>query len=319
MSTTANVMEVFVGIDVSKKQLDGFRLPDRQSRSFDNDAAGVQLLLAWLAESPPTQVVLEATGGFERLVVAELANAAVPLAVVNPRQARQFAGALGKLAKTDRIDAEVLAKFAQAVRPQMRPIPGEKQRELAELVNRRRQLVRLHVAESNRLQQAVAPKVTRNIEKTLAFLDKQIADVDHALDKHFQESPVWQEKIDLLKTVPGVGPATSRTLVAELPELGQCSRRQIASLAGVAPINRDSGAFRGQRTTWGGRARVRSALYMATLTAVKHYPPIQHLYQRLLTQGKKAKVALVACMRKLLTILNMILKTKTPCRLPQPA
>jgi transposase len=319
MSTTANVTEVFVGIDVSKKRLDVCRLPDRQSRSFNNDAAGVQSLLTWLAEVPPKQVVLEATGGYERLVVAELANAAVPLAIVNPRQARQFAGALGKLAKTDRIDAEVLAKFAQAVRPEIRPIPGEKQRELAELVNRRRQLVRLHVAESNRLQQAVATTVIRNVEKTIEFLNTQISDVDDALDKHFQENPVWQEKINLLKSVPGVGPATSRTLVAELPELGRCGRRQIASLAGVAPINRDSGAFRGKRTTWGGRARVRSALYMATLTAVRYFPPIGDLYQRLLAQGKMPKVALVACMRKLLTILNTILKTKTPCRLVQPA
>jgi transposase len=317
MSTTA-ANNLFVGIDVSKLRLDVCRLPDRQSLAFDNDRLGIQSLVAWLAEAPPTLIVLEATGGLERLLVAELATAGLPVVVVNPRHVRQFAGALGKLAKTDRIDAEILARFAEAVRPQIRPLPDEKQRELADLIARRRQLVELHTAESNRLHQAATTKVKRSIERTLKFVDKQLTMLDQQLDEQLQQNPVWREKDELLRSVPGVGPRTSRTLLAELPELGQCGRRQIASLVGVAPINRDSGLFRGRRTTWGGRAAVRSALYMATLTAVKHHPPLKAVYHRLLHQGKKPKVALVACMRKLLTILNVILKTKTPCRLPQP-
>lgn len=319
MSTTANVKDVFVGIDVAKDRLDACRLPDRQTQTFDNDPTGVKALVAWLAQSPPTLLVLEATGGLERLVVAELAIAQVPLVVVNPRQTRQFAGALGKLAKTDRIDAEVLARFAQDVRPEIRPLPSEQQRELAELIARRTQLVHLAVIERNRLQQAVGPKVRRSVEKTLRFLEKQLLELEETLDKHLQSCPIWREKDALLQTVPGVGPNTSRTLLAELPELGNCNRRQLASLAGVAPLNNDSGKFRGRRAVWGGRSHVRSALYMATLTAVKYHPPLKTTYQRLLAAGKKPKVALVACMRKLLSILNTILKTKTPCRQPQLA
>jgi transposase len=318
MSSTAT-NNVFVGIDVSKRRLDVCRLPERHSRAFDNDRLGIQSLVAWLAEAPPTLIVLEATGGLERLLVAELATAGLPVVVVNPRHVRQFAGALGKLAKTDRIDAEILARFAEAVRPQIRPLPDEKQRELAELIARRRQLVEFQTAESNRLQQAATLKVKRSIEKSLKFAEKQLTMLDQQLDEQLQQSPVWREKDELLRSVPGVGPRTSRTLLAELPELGKCSRRQIASLVGVAPLNRDSGLFRGRRTTWGGRATVRSALYMATLTAVKHHPPLKVVYQRLRLQGKKPKVALVACMRKLLILLNVILKTKTPCRRPQPA
>jgi transposase len=268
---------------------------------------------------PPTLVVLEATGGLECVIVAELATAGVPLVVVNPRQVRQFAGALGRLAKTDKIDAQVLARFAQDVRPAVRPLPSENERELAELVARRRQLIELRTAESNRLKQTGSVKVRRNIEHTLKFLDKQLQTFDDELDHQIKDSPVWREKDELLRSVPGVGPSTSRTLLAELPQLGECSRREIASLVGVAPLNRDSGKFRGQRTIWGGKATVRSVLYMATLTAVKYYPPLKAVYNQLRDRGKKPKVAIVACMRKLLTILNTILKTKTPCRLTQPA
>ena len=319
MSTTSSSNQVFVGIDVSKLRLDVCRLPGGDSAEFANDGSGIKSLLEWSAHAPPTLVVLEATGGFERLVVAQLAAAALPVVVVNPRQVRQFAGALGRLAKTDKIDAQVLARFAQDVRPTVRPLPDDKERELAELIARRRQLVELRSAELNRLKQTGSLKVRRNIEHTLKFLDKQLQAFDDELDRQLRQSPVWREKDELLQSLPGVGPTTSRTLLAELPQLGQCSRREIASLAGVAPLNRDSGRFRGQRTIWGGKATVRSALYMATLTAVKYYAPLKAVYDRLRNNGKKAKVALVACMRKLLIILNTILKTKTPCRITQPA
>lgn len=317
-AAAANMNQVFVGIDVSKDCLDVCRLPDGAVDQFVNDRTGIKALLGWLLQAPPALVVLEATGGLERHVVAELAVSGVPVVVVNPRQVRQFAGALGKLAKTDRIDAAVLARFAQDVRPEIRPLKSEKGQELAALVARRRQLIDLRSGESNRLSRASSVKVKRNIEHTLRFLDKQLKAIDDELDQQLKESPLWREKDELLRSVPGVGPVTSRTLLAELPQLGQCSRREIASLVGVAPLNRDSGKFRGQRATWGGRATVRSALYMATLSAIKHHPPLKAVYQRLREQGKKAKVALVACMRKLLIILNVILKTKTPCRL-QPA
>jgi transposase len=316
---STHVNDVFVGIDVSKGRLDVSRLPSHELREFANDRSGIKSLLAWLVETPPVLVVLEATGGLERVVVAELAAAGLPVVVVNPRQVRQFAGALGKLAKTDQIDAQVLARFAQDVRPAIRSLPSEKERDFAELVARRRQLIDLHTAETNRRKQAASLPVKRNIEHTLKFLDKQLEALDDQLDKQLQQSPVWREKDQLLQSVPGVGPNTSRTLLAELPQLGECSRREIASLVGVAPLNRDSGTFRGRRTTWGGRATVRSALYMATLSAVKHHPPLRAVYWRLRNQGKKTKVALVACMRKLLIILNTIMKTKTPCRNLKPA
>lgn len=314
MSAAGN-QNVFVGIDVSKAQLDVFRLPGGEVGVFTNDREGIDELVAWLKQAAPTLIVLEATGGLERLAVAELAAAQLPVVVVNPRQVRQFAGALGRLAKTDKIDAFVLARFAQDVRPAVRPLPAENERELAELLARRRQLVGLRTAETNRLEQATSLKVKRNIEHTLKFLNKQLAAFDDELDKQLKQSPIWREKDELLRSVPGVGPITSRTLLAELPQLGRCSRREIASLVGVAPINRDSGKFRGKRITWGGKANVRSALYMATLSAIKYHTPLKIVYRRLRDQGKQAKVAIVACMRKLLTLLNAIVKTKTPCRL----
>jgi transposase len=319
MSTATNVKDGFVGIDVAKGRLDAFQLPQGELRDFVHDRSGIKAIVAWLIELRPALVVLEATGGYERDVVAELASAGLPVVVVNPRQVRQFAGALGILAKTDRIDAAVLARFARDVRPEIRAIPSEKERELAEILARRRQLIELRAAESNRLKQAASLKVKRNIEHTLKFVDRQLKALDEQLDKHIRQSPIWREKDELLRSVPGVGPQTSRTLVAELPELGQCSRREIASLVGVAPLNRDSGQYRGHRTTWGGRGTVRSALYMATLSAIKHHPPLRTVYQRLRSQGKKAKVAIVACMRKLLILLNSILKNKKPRRKFQPA
>jgi transposase len=306
---------VFVGIDVSKERLDVCRLPECQNAQFDYDEAGLAALKAWLAQTPAQLIVLEATGGVESAVVAELASAGWPLVVVNPRQVRDFARALGKLAKTDSIDAQVLARFAQDVRPEIRPLPDKDQRLLIELVARRRQLVQMHTAESNRLKQARGPKVLNNIKHLLKTLEKHLRQVEQELDQQLRHSPLWREKDELLRSVPGVGPVTSRTLLAELPELGTLNRRQIASLVGVAPLNRDSGKLRGRRTVWGGRASVRAALYMAALTARRCYAPIRNLFQRLVDHGKPRKLALVACMRKLLTILNAMLQNNTPCRL----
>lgn len=312
MSLPSNV---FVGIDVSQAQLDVHRLPDQQASRFDYDAAGIARLITWLTEQPPALIVLEATGGLETTVVAELALAGLPVVVVNARQVRDFARALGRLAKTDAIDASVLARFAQDVRPPVRPLPSDDERELAELVSRRRQLVDLRTAESNRLKQARAKSVWKNIKNMLQLLDKRIAALERELEEHLHKSPIWREKDQLLRSVPGIGEVTSRTLLAELPELGRLNRRQIASLVGVAPINRDSGKWRGRRTVWGGRASVRSALYMASLTAIRCYAPIQTMFGQLVHRGKPKKLALVACMRKLLTILNAIVRTNTPCQL----
>lgn len=311
-----NTMEAgFVGIDVSKERLDVCRLPSDQSAQFDYNEAGLTALKAWLAEMPVQLIVLEATGGWETAVVAELASAGWPLVVVNPRQVRDFARALGQLAKTDAIDAQVLARFAQNLRPEIRPLPDEGQRQLAELVARRRQLLQMHTAETNRLQQARSQKVLNNIKHLLKTLEKHLHQVEQELDCQLRDSPVWREKDQLLRSVPGVGPVTSRTLLAELPELGMLNRRQIASLVGVAPLNRDSGKLRGRRTVWGGRASVRAALYMATLAARRCYRPIREFFERLVHQGKPRKLALVACMRKLLTILNAMLQNNAPCRL----
>jgi transposase len=309
---------VFVGIDVSKDRLDICRLPGNEAAQFAYDAAGLAALESWLAEQPPTLIVLEATGGLETNVVAELAASGLPVVVVNPRQVRDYARALGRLAKTDTIDAAVLARFAQDVRPPVRPLPSEEERNLGELIARRRQLVDLRTAETNRLKQVRSRTVWKDVKGMLETLDKRIRGVEREIEKLLEQSPVWREKDQLLRSVPGVGDVTSRTLLVELSELGTLNRRQIASLVGVAPHNRDSGKLRGKRTVWGGRASVRAVLYMATLAARRCYAPIKALYERLVQHGKPRKLALVACMRKLLTILNAILRTNQPCRL-QPA
>jgi transposase len=306
----------FVGIDVSKEWLDVHLLAADSAERFANSAEGQQALAERLAPLSVERVVLEATGGYERLLVAVLGTAGLPVVVVNPRQVRDFAKALGKLAKTDRIDAAVLARFAAAVRPALRPLPGESERKLRETLARRAQLIGMRTMEMNRLQQAQASKVRHDVQAVVNFLDKRLRTIDDELDTLIKASPLWQEKTDLLKTVPGVGDNTARTLVADLAELGLCSRQQIAALVGVAPLNRDSGSLRGQRTTWGGRAVVRRALYMATLSASRHNPPIRAHYERLRQAGKKKKVALVACMRKLLTILNAILRDRKPWQFP---
>ena len=255
---------------------------------------------------------MEATGGFEQVVAAACVAAGLPVAVVNPRQIRDFARATGKLAKTDTLDAAAIARFAEAVRPPVRPIPDEQARALGELVQRRRQLIEMIVAERQRARQARQRRLVKAIERHLAILQDELSRLEKDLDDTIRASPAWRDAEELLASVPGVGDTTARTLIADLPELGTLDRRQIAALVGVAPLNRDSGTFRGRRTTCGGRAPVRATLYMAALVATRHNPAIAAFYKRLCDAGKPKKLALVACMRKLLTILNAILRDKQP-------
>lgn len=301
----------YVGIDVAKAQLDVAVLPTAEQWSVQNGEEGVRALVARLQTLSPALVVLEATGGLELPVVAALAMANLPLAVVNPRQVRDFAKAMGKLAKTDRLDAQTLALFAERVRPMPRPLPNAEAQALGALLARRRQLVEMRTAEKNRLGSAL-PRVRPGIQEHIAWLEQELTKLDDELGRTLRQSPLWREREDLLRSVPGVGPVLTLTLLAELPELGTLDRRQIAALVGVAPLNRDSGTLRGKRTTWGGRASVRGSLYMATLVATRFNPLIRTFYQRLLAAGKPKKVALTACMRKLLTILNAMLKHRTP-------
>ena len=304
---------VFVGVDVAKAELVTALRPGEEAWTVPNDEAGVQELLRRLGPQRPTLVVLEATGGYERGVVAALASAGVPLVVANPRQVRDFARSTGQLAKTDRIDARILALFAERVRPEPRPLPDEATRTLDALLTRRRQILEMLTAERNRLEHAVAA-VRRDLLQHIRWLERRLRDVDHDLDRTIQSSPVWRAKDDLLRSIPGVGPVTSRTLIGDLPELGMLNRKQIAALVGVAPLARDSGTLKGKRLVWGGRAPVRAALYMAALVASRCNPAIKAFYQRLVAAGKPKKVALTACMRKLLTILNAMMKTNTAWR-----
>lgn len=304
----------FVGIDVSKDHLDVVvRYGDEPHASrFDNAPAGIAALVKRMVEIAPGRIVVEATGGYERPVAAALAAEDLPVAMVNPRQTRDFARASGRLAKTDRIDARVLALFAERMQPEVRPVPSADQEALAALVARRRQLVEMKVAEQNRLETASSEAVRRDIERHLAFLGERLAAAERQLETAVEESPMWRAEEKLLCSVPGVGTTTARVLLARLPELGKASRREIAKLVGVAPLNCDSGRRHGKRATWGGRSSVRSTLYMAALVAVRHNPRLRRFYQRLLERGKAKKVALVACTRKLLVWLNAIMKTETP-------
>jgi len=254
--------------------------------------------------------VLEATGGFEITVAAALAAAGLPLAVVNPRQIRDFARALGRLAKTDPLDAEVIARFAEAIRPTPRPLPDDQARALGELVARRRQIVEMMTAERNRRHQMTVRKRLKAIERHLDWLQKELSEIEQELDQTIRGTPAWRDSEDLLKSVPGVGDTLARTLIAELPELGRLTGKQIAALVGVAPFNRDSGQWRGRRMIAGGRASIRSVLYMAALSTTRCNPPITAFYARLIEAGKPAKLALTACMRKLITILNAILRDR---------
>ena len=298
---------VFAGVDVSKARLDVAVTGSDETWSVSNTSDGIAQIVERLRMIGPALVVMEATGGFEVPAAAALAAAEIPVVIANPRQVRDFARSTGQLAKTDEIDAHILALFAERVRPQVRPLPDEDARVLDAIVARRRQIIDMITAEKNRLGFAV-PAVKKNIEKNIRWLERQLSDVDSDLDGRIRKSPVWQAKHNLLRDVPGVGPNLARTLIAELPELGQLSHKQIAALVGVAPLARDSGLFRGRRMVWGGRASVRSALYMSILSATKWNPVIKTFYERLRAQGKPPKVALVACMRKLLTILNAMVR-----------
>jgi len=302
---------VYVGIDVAKDWLDVAQRPGGEAWRVASDETGVAALVERLKGVRPTLVVLEATGGLQIPAVAALAAAGLRTVVVNPRQVRQFAGATGRLAKTDAIDAQVLAQFGEAVRPEVRPLPDAATQELSALVARRRQLIEMLTAEKNRLRLA-AEKVRPNIGAHIRWLEGELLDLEGGLGDVIRSSPVWRERDNLLRSVPGVGPVLSSVLLADLPELGKLSRKEVAALVGVAPLNRDSGLFRGRRQVWGGRSHVRTALYMATLVASRHNPAIKSFYQRLLSAGKAKKVALTACMRKLLTILNAMMRHQAP-------
>lgn len=301
---------VYVGIDVAKDRLDVHILPSNQCVTVGRHGAGLAELVGLLTAQAPTLIVLEATGGFEVTVAAALAGAGLPLSVINPRQIRDFARATGRLAKTDALDAQAIALFAERIRPEARAVAPLEAQALAELVGRRRQLVEMIGMENNRRRQARAPKVQRTVQAVLLALETQLADLDSDINDMVRTSPVWRATDALLTSVPGVGPVTSRTLIAELSELGSLDRRRVAALVGVAPINRDSGQMRGHRAIAGGRTTVRNALYMATLSAARHNPVIKAHYLQLVARGRPKKVALIACMRRLLGILNAIIKTQ---------
>jgi len=303
-------MPCFVGIDVSKHQLDIAIRPSLDVFGLPNDESGWTQLLDRLQPLDVERIVLEATGGYEAPLAALLHGAALPVVVINPRQARDFARATGELAKTDRIDAAILALFAERIQPALRPVPDESTLELQALVTRRRQLSEMLVSERHRLARA-RKSVMRDIERHVRWLEQRLEDVDDDLNKAIQTSPLWRAREDLLRSIPGIGPVISRTLLAELPELGSLSNREIAKLVGLAPLACDSGTMRGRRAIWGGRASVRSALYMAALVASRRNPVIRSFYQGLISNGKPPKLALIACARKLLVISNTMLKNNS--------
>jgi transposase len=302
----------FIGIDVSKDRLDGYCRPDGTAFGAANDPAGIAAVVDRLRGRPPALIVLEATGGLEVPLAAALSAAGLPVAIVNPRQVRDFARAVGRLAKTDRIDAEVLAHFAEAVRPEVRPLPDADARRLEALISRRRQLVQMRVAEQNRLGTTTEEVVRRDLEAHIAYLARQIEGLDRELSQAIEVSPAWKAKDDLLRGVPGIGKVVSRTLLASLPELGELSNKQVTALVGLAPVARDSGTLRGRRCIAGGRGPVRAILYMAALTATRYNPVLGAFYRRLIAAGKATKVALTAVMRKLLTIINAMIRHNQP-------
>lgn len=300
-----------VGIDVSKATLDVAVRPGGEAWQAANEPTAIGVLVERLLTLAPHVVVLEATGGYEHAVVAALATAGLPVVVANPRQVRNFGRAIGQLAKTDRIDAALLAQFGERVQPVPRPLKEAATEEVSALLARRRQLIEMLTAERNRLGTARSAAVRRSVQRHIQWLERQLADVDGALGAAIEASPAWQATEDLLRSVPGIGPVVSRTLIGDLPELGRLNRKQIAALVGVAPHARDSGTLRGHRQIWGGRKTVRGALYMSTIVASRYNPVIREFYQRLRKAGKPAKVALTACMRKLLIILNAMMRTQT--------
>lgn len=298
----------YVGVDVSKETLDMVVYSTGEIRSFTNDAAGITTAVAWLKKVKPEITAMEATGGLEIPLYVALQAARLPVAVINPRQIRDFAKSMGILAKTDKVDAKVLARYAEAVKPEVRLLPDEEVRQLDTLVTRRLQLVEMITAEGNRLASARDKAIRQRIQVHINWLKEELADINKSISQMIQQSPVWHEKDRMLQSVPGVGPVLSATLIGALPELGCLNRKQISALVGVAPLNRDSGKHRGERHIWGGRSCVRTPLYMATLVAVRYNPVLSNFYNRLLAAGKAKKVALTACMRKLLILLNAMLK-----------
>lgn len=306
------IVEKFVGIDVSKSTLDVCIEPDEKTLHVAYDEAGIKQIVDRLKEVSPTLIVIEATGGLEIRVATELASKGLQVAVINPRQARDFAKATGRLAKTDQVDAAMLAAFAKAIRPQARPLRDEDTCALNDMVSRRRQLIDMRVQETLRLGTAASKPLQKNLSKHIAWLDKQIAEIDADLTKRLRNSDVWRIKDDLLRGIPGVGAVTTLTVLAKCPELGTLNRREIAALTGVAPLANDSGKHRGKRFIWGGRADVRAVLYMAAVSAIRCNEPIKAFAERLKKAGKPPKVVIVACMRKLLTIMNSMLKNNEP-------
>ena len=299
--------ERIVGIDISKALLDVAVLPDEQTWSVENDEQGIRTLVKDLKRLRPRLVILEATGGLEMAAVSALATAGLPVVIVNPRHVRDFAKSKGILAKTDKIDALVLTLFGEAVKPEVRPLKDEQLQQFDALVSRRRQLLDMLTAEKNRLILA-RKSVRKNIKAHISWLEKCLSKIDSDLNKLIKDSPIWREKDAVLQSAPGVGPVLSSSMIAKLPELGTLNRKKIAALVGVAPFNRDSGKWRGKRAIWGGRADVRAVLYMATLAAIRCNPTISAFYSRLVGAGKEHKVAMTACMRKLLTMLNAMVK-----------
>jgi transposase len=308
----------YVGVDVSKGTLDIAARPRQPAQSFRNDQAGINAAVDYVKGLEPVLVVMEATGGLEMALAAALSTSGIAVAVVNPRQIRDYAKSTGKLAKTDAIDAQVMADFAADIHPEARPLADDETQELKDILTRRSQISEMITAERNRLYRARRP-VKDQIQEHIAWLEQELSRLDSSLRRSIQASPIWREKDNLLRSVPGVGPVLSSTLLAELPELGILNRKRIAALAGVAPLNRDSGKFRGKRTVWGGRAKVRAVLYMATLVATRRNPIIQTFYQRLVAAGKAKKAAITACMRKLLTMLNAMMRNHTQWHQTQPA
>ena len=303
--------KIYAGVDVSKATLDVAISNQTEVKSFPNHESGIKQIVKYLKNQALTLTVMEATGGLEKLLAASLIEASIPVVVVNPRQVRDFAKAKGKLAKTDSIDARILVEFGNDIHPEVRPLSDKQTDEIKALLVRRQQIMDMITMEHNRLWPADI-RVIPSIQDHLNWLKQDLKNIDKDLNDKIQKSPIWREKDDLLQSVPGVGPVLSITLMGALPELGKLTRKQIAALAGVAPFNRDSGKYRGKRTTKGGRTRVRPALYMATLVATRFNPVIKAHYTHLIGMGKVKKVALVACMRKLLTILNAMLRDNRP-------
>ncbi|MBA3075055.1 MAG: IS110 family transposase [Anaerolineae bacterium] len=297
----------FVGVDVSKATLDVASRTSNEYKQFRNDPTGIQELIDWLKFLQPELIVLEATGGLELPFVAELAYVKMPVAVVNPRRIREFARSIGQLAKTDKLDAKVIAHFGEATHPEARKLPTNDEEKLTALITRRKQIVEMLTAEKNRIHSARFSMKER-IETHLSWLESELRDLDNEITKFIHQSPIWKEKDKLLRSVAGIGPVTSATILAMLPELGTLNRQKIAALVGVAPVNKDSGRRQKKRRVYGGRANVRSVLYMAALSASKHNPRIKAFYDRLIRMGKERKVALTACMRKLLVLLNAIIR-----------